>query len=1055
MKGKDNNGWSDKLTNPPLQSVDYLEGMYTFNPDYTKMIVCRGERPLIATNLDAYWKYITITNSKGVGTGITGYLDREGKYTTDTNGTYFYALQGDRARSRQQFLTNRLEYIDSWLNQGNYARGGVNCIRGRVSANNPTETSDIWLESEDGYYATDGITKKYPFDAEYWMTLTPIRSSYVTLSDDSAAYPSAKYDGINPVKFNIDAIESGVRDSENYPEQLLYVYGMNQMSDVGQMHNLYWREFVIDGDASKLTRLNLGYDGIATYTDKDGKVQTTKWFNKKLNQPSIPSSASSTGMPLLKEVNLSNISIQAGSGTPTMDFTSCEKLENFRATGSTLTEVKFAEGVALNTLYLPSAITTLTLTEANLLTKLLQDYTAPEIQNDGSLKAEPGLFIEGMFSKAEGSNVYDSQLTSLTLNGGALGHDSYRLVKQFYTKQGANGGSLTLTNVNWSPYAKVLEGEIYNSANTYKLDNGHYGFKDYTHISEDDFNKKVGSGLVYWKVNNSAEDATVIDDAGVAMLQTFESNVNYKAAVGTNPIPEITGIIYIDNDTEYEECEVIRNDLQEAYPNLTFFFANPITKAYSARFVSIDAETGAEKLVAHKNGSSSPSVQKIAVGDTSKTFFDDPYELYNVEQEHWDFYGWSATKPDLSTDAGIEAAKASVITKAGWKNLSLASNNLPTADNDGLTYTFYAILTKSQYEYSFVDTTDETYTPEPLKITWGTAPTKAQIESIVMPYNDSIDELEWHYKFKGWTLNEKNAGLYDSATYTLVDPTKYTASKPMIFYAVYLKEKVTDTVLDGKYFDFYKVTYNDTWNSSYSRNDECYAISLKPDYAATLRGKVTYPTATPAGAFTTEGKAVTEGKPIISIMLGGTGTGITHVFFDPKFSNEIRSIDYQSFGSFIKLRYVDFKAMTNLRLIGAYAFAGCNEFQGVHLYNPLVAIEDMAFNSAGFNYRDTAFDIVLGSDVQYLGQKAISNGFKHGNITIGAAGAPSQINQMGWDGTTGPAIYQSGTRSASSITVYTTTANSPLWNGWLYGTENVDLLISSASGAQIDIITTD
>ena len=44
-------------------------------------------------------------------------------------------LQGDRSLSRKQFLTNRLDYIDSWLNQGNYQRAGANHIRGRVSAN--------------------------------------------------------------------------------------------------------------------------------------------------------------------------------------------------------------------------------------------------------------------------------------------------------------------------------------------------------------------------------------------------------------------------------------------------------------------------------------------------------------------------------------------------------------------------------------------------------------------------------------------------------------------------------------------------------------------------------------------------------------------------------------------------------------------------------------------------------------------------------------------------------------------------------------------------------
>jgi hypothetical protein len=57
--------WAD-LKNPPLQSVDYIEKWYTFDPKTHNSIACRGKRPLIATNLDMYFKYITITNEKAV-----------------------------------------------------------------------------------------------------------------------------------------------------------------------------------------------------------------------------------------------------------------------------------------------------------------------------------------------------------------------------------------------------------------------------------------------------------------------------------------------------------------------------------------------------------------------------------------------------------------------------------------------------------------------------------------------------------------------------------------------------------------------------------------------------------------------------------------------------------------------------------------------------------------------------------------------------------------------------------------------------------------------------
>jgi len=82
---------------------------------------------------------------------------------------------------------------------------------------------------------------------------------------------------------------------------------MNQMSDVGNMSNMYWQEFKIEGDARHLTKLLLGYDGAITDFDNNGIEREFTWKNDKLNPPSIPSSKDASGMPLLKEVNMSNI----------------------------------------------------------------------------------------------------------------------------------------------------------------------------------------------------------------------------------------------------------------------------------------------------------------------------------------------------------------------------------------------------------------------------------------------------------------------------------------------------------------------------------------------------------------------------------------------------------------------------------------------------------------------------------------------------------------------------------------------------------------------------
>jgi hypothetical protein len=71
----------------------------------------------------------------------------------------------------------------------------------------------------------------------------------------------------------------------------------------------------------------------------------------------------------LKEANFCNITLLNATA---LDLSASEKLENFRATGSgNITSVKFADGVALNTLYIPATLNSLSLVQANLLTNLI------------------------------------------------------------------------------------------------------------------------------------------------------------------------------------------------------------------------------------------------------------------------------------------------------------------------------------------------------------------------------------------------------------------------------------------------------------------------------------------------------------------------------------------------------------------------------------------------------------------------------------------------------------------------------------------------------------
>lgn len=1073
----------------PLQSVDYIEKWYTFDPEVTNNIACEGERPLLATNLDMYFKYITICNEKAKEEGVA-HLGGEGSggaFANPDTGTYFYALQGDRSQSRQQFVGSRLEYVDSWLTQGNYARGGANRLWGRISANNRSDLdsnyvdvhSDKWTESTTDPYWVGNVefgTKTHEFDSEYWLEPKPIRSAYVTAGDDSMNYPSQKYDGVHDMKFVLNELENGIRNSNNYPEQLLYIYGTNQMSDFGDLSKMYWTEFKLEGSADKLTRLKLGHDGTTVdYKDSKATEKTEiSWYNKKLNGITLPK------LPLLKEANFCNIGLVNETA---LDFSASEKLENFRATGSSnITSISFADGVALNTLYLPASVGTLSLTQANLLTDLIghdenHPYTTPTLNTTtDQLEATPGLYLEKFF---EGG----SKLNTIKFVSGALGYNSYIILKQLYNANNSGGSAnVTMTDVKWCPYTHLTEGDIYEAGKTYYIDNGHYGFKLYNdedyEYNEKQFNIDVLSGGLYRDDGNGgrkedgsfSDDVLGIDDSAMTILTNLYDNSNFKDATGlTNP--NITGVIYINNTTTIEES-TIASDYQKRYPNLTFFFAN-VTPAYSAKFVLIDKDTGAEGYVDYQSADGyGPSVQKIKASEMTATndkYFTNPYALYKVERAHWDFYGWATTPTGIKTDEdGLTSSSIIIgnITDDMTDAEKLAAHatawkaSKATVFKEGYyDYPFYAILTEHEYVATFLDTFDATYRQES-KTAYSDKGSYMNAD-VPAPANYAATELYMRNAFKGWTTDIDKAKIIYSAdveddALPLVDVTMYPATRDYVFYAVYKQESVFDTVTDPtKYFDYRleSIYYTDAVNSAYDVTSG-YILSLKSEYrnAGYLKGKITLPTVTPSGL-----SGIPSGQPIYAYRNFTDDTYITHIFFDQKYPCEVRKITNDCFARMAALSYIDYPAMKKLRVIGMNSFEGCSQYNNFTFYDPLITIEQYAHSAAGNAINERA-NIKFNPMLRELYSQAITYGIPHGNITFGTATEPTQLVQERWlnsDARMEPCIQHSETMRATSITVYCSAADLSKWEDWLNGGSDGSLtaMISTDSGTSIEINT--
>ena len=939
--------------------VEHIENWYKANPDTCNSICMRGARPLIAINFDEYYKYISIMNTQG-----PGYQGTDGNPKYDTQGAFLYALQGDRSLSRTQFLTRRINFIDSWLTQGNYKEGTGTTIKFRTSANDPLTTSDTWVDNTSnvnssgqvveglianaGYY-TDPITydangdpiKLHELDADFFVKLTPYQKSYVTLATDNAPLPSVEYEG-SPVRMEFPSnVVTGVRKSPQYAEQLLYLYGANYLKDIGDVSLLYPREFELKG-ATHLQRIILGND-------------TPGYKNTKLKSPMFDaaiSTVSTAGKPLLKEVVFTNVQTDDNTNQ-TFDFQSAEKLQIFRALGMNLASVDFADGVALHTLHLPATITQLILKEARNLQGLITSYVTPTRDASGNWQAQKGLYIQGLTDQEKGDSALESNITRLQIAGGNMDYDSFKLLdKLYYIKENEDVHSnlaISLTDINWTPYTKLDKGYAYNAdeADSYYIDNGHYQLEPYTY-DEETWAQQVLNGEIYIKNADLETDSQLI--TSLEMLEKIAADSHYTNCDDVNnAIPEITGSIYINNDEAIDESYLKNTFLTTLYPNLNIFVKN-ITKAYSAKFVKTE-DDGSLTVV---------GVQKISVAESAtKTWFDNPYTTYAdmTQKDHYDFYGWSTA----------QGSKDDVIATSDWATQTFTSGVMD--------YVFYIIYEKHNYMMTFFNDDGETVLTT-MEVTYG----NYLSEPSIMPMSTKEDELpmEQTYAFQGFTR--------DKSSTTVVELNNIKSTQDMSFYAVYKSQSVYAKTTDAKYFS---ITNRGV---------------LTPATGVELRGKITIPK---------QINGITV-KTIsgFSDNSGANAQPVKAVFFEK--GNEITLISGYCFFNCTSLEWID--VPTNLETIETYAFAGCSSLitSDWSEASALQFIRGYAFNNC-FGNSDGSLELKFSSSVRIIGDYAFAFIPRYTDvvsITFGDENHSSGITSVG-----GAAFWQNDYESNDLIIV--------------------------------------
>lgn len=1015
----------------PLATPEWIENQYLFKEEVTGNIACSGVVPIMVKNMDMYFKYITPANPNIFSSNNIYYkhllpVDSNGSYYAGPYTDRLFALQGDRQFSRLDFITSRIDYIDSWMGVGQYARDSSSMyINARISANFPSTgqagmfISDIWTTEDGSYWETGDVNtngkKRHAFDGEYWVDLTPFQSSYVSIGTDNQALPTKKFDGTSDyVRMVATSLESKIQTRVPVVQQLFYIYGIHNLINLGTIYNLYPQEFFFSqsGAAAKLLTLLLGWDG----TGENG----TTWYSRGLLKP--PSLA---GLTMLETLNLSNIefSLDEGATSLTFDLSDSSKLQDFRAVGSNINGLTFAEGVSLSTLYVPKALQSLTLHQANNLTKLIKTATAQRPQGTNiHLPAEyQGLYIDGMFDPAGNS----SDLISIDISGSGLNYYSYEILDKLYQKYQTTHSrtSIVLEDLNWCPYIICTVGDEFNDSLNYYRNDKHFGLVPYE-ASDDDFNTEdpqmiLNRDLYYLDdtLDTMSEDVPVTETT-IEMLNEMRDARNNFVGVNNTGKPVISGTIYIKNTEPIDEVELfnLQQNVEESvnYPDLTIFAQN-VTKAYSAEFLYQPVDTRSEYDYVFVNGHIGfKSIQKISK-TSGKTWFDSPGfvdqpGLYAPEKTNYEFIGW-ATSPDAEPDSD-EVIK----TEEEWNQMTFADDWQQADDKE--TFTFYAIFKIRSYPITFHYNGDD-YSQTIVKYVQYENPDGVPNFEDVEPEKDASSlALNQTYAFLGWRNNaDPSYPLTDLSTYMVRGPAEFWASFEQV--SVY-----SDKNIHPEYYEVDSTTGT--------------GCTLK--LIRQVKGKITIPN---TYMYNGQSYQVTRLSSSFASRVDSThpnskGQNITHIFFQ-KPANIVEFVSDNFLGDSSgnnKLQFIEFPdSLTRI---------GSNAFNWVPLYfdkaeinklpiseRPVIDGKNVTFIGASafqaaFSSNWHPSEFVIGPNVTQMGEQAFI--FLRPNIPInvriGSMDAPSKWS-VGIPQANSQAFFSTLSSTSYNVTLYKGPETSP------------------------------
>lgn len=955
-----------------------IEGAYLCDPSVFDSYAMRGVRPVIAIGLDEYVKYLKPS--------IAGYYNTKGEVVPDSYG-YVYAINGDRMLSRELLIRNRLNYLDSYWRAGDYSTevvsGDDGCVIVRANAN-AGQTSDLFLDSnslsELPSNANAGSSLA-PYPVEYLdaipeYTITPFLKQYVfTFIDKIPSGRSVKFQGEPVQAYVSESILDGFKKTPNLSQQITRIPGPSYISSLGDLSTKYFDQFQIPS-AKRLLDLTLGSDIEGYY---NGRSMANFILNDSLKTQD-GSSLNVNRKTLLQKVILTNMT----QLNYAIDVSGSEKLQEFRALGTIIQGVVFAEGAPLDTVHLPKTVNGIGLVEAKNLTHILT--STPKIRKsiaEGSAfyphESYEGLYLEGITDVDDSAVTLENQdgqltwknlgnvesassLINIKIVGGNLKYDSYKLLRKAIVakeKIAASGTRLkiNLENIDWCPYTQLSVYDEYDSNTNYYQVTDHSTFVPYTY-DENTWQQLLLNGKIYtYEYSPDQEIITSLDlldfflqdyENGLATTTHLNHYTNMESS--TAALPRLTGVIYVENteQTPIQE-DTLTSVYAEKWPELTIF-AKYVRESNIVKYVQATDDGRENEL----------SVIRLA-----STVEHPVLTTVVPSKAHYDFIGWS-------TD---------IAGNNMFLNYDFENRTYPNAETElaAFTYTMSqnVLVLYAQFKihehnvYYYVG--DELIGGAPVKVPYNTA----LVGPSVMPYKDDSDlALTRTYKFNGYSMNSE-------------DTTEVTQAPPAIvlrdlnLYATFVEADVHDNIItDMSWFNFSPISQT---------------LSVAK---AGLTGKITLP-------------AQYNGQDVLIFATAGIEQpGVTHIFWER--GSKVNTLSQSCFAGKVYSNLMYFEIPVNNFTVPYHGFSGCtNLFKSDKItqedvdnfFGRIIAYGENAFAQTSPNFATDTFlhdkELRLPGNVVELSNRAFSSTLIR-SVRFGNVDDPFTLDPGQW----GTGIFQ-------------------------------------------------